>query len=199
MESDIFRAGVRPGAPNTEVEVKMLLCYTLWRLGQPISFDQLYRGLSEHSLVNYFELTYVLEKLQASGHLSTGEQTPAAYTTTSLGNEAGKEFEKNLPLTVREKALDACARAIAQDKRLAQVQITKTPRQGGGFTMEFALPSEAGQLLCVQVYAPTNQECERMRRNFLNAPLSVYKGMVALLTGDEQVLGQVFTWEKPLF
>jgi len=199
MENDIFKAGVKPGSPTTQIEVKMLLCHLLSALGQPINFDRLYAALSGQGLVNYFELAYILDKLLETGHISHKGEPPGEYTATALGARAGKEFEKNLPLTVREKSLHACQLLLAQERRLAQVEITQTPRESGGFDLELALPSEEGQLVSVRVFAPTAQDCENLRRRFLNAPLTVYKGILALLTGDEEVLGKVFTKEKPLF
>ena len=200
MESDIFKAGVKPGSPSTQIEVKMLLCHLLSALGQPISFDQLYEALSGQGLVNYFELTHILDKLLETGHISQKtEPTSGGYTATALGARAGKEFEKNLPLTVREKSLHACKLLLAQERRLSQVEITQTPRKGGGFILELSLPEDGGQLMSVRVFAPTAKDCENLKRRFLNAPLTVYKGMLALLAGDEQVLGDIFTKEEPIF
>jgi len=65
--------------------------------------------------------------------------------------------------------------------------------------VELALPEEGGQLVCVRVFAPTEKDCENLKRRFLNAPLTVYKGILALLTGDEEILGEIFTREKPIF
>jgi hypothetical protein len=200
METDIFRAGVRPGAPSTEIEIKMMLCYLLSNLGQPISFDQLYGALNEHEMVNYFQLWFVLGKLQGTGHISLEQdgEPPARYTATALGEQAGKEFEKNVPLAVREKSLEACRRLLARERRLGEVKTSQTPCESG-FILELTIPEGEGELLSVRVFAPTEKECERLKRRFLNAPLTVYKGMLALLTGDERLLGEIFTKVKPIF
>ena len=199
METDIFRAGVRPGAPISEDEVKILLCYVLSNIERAISLDQLYDALSGHSLVNYFELTHALEKLTQTGHIETGAAAPAEYIATGLGADTGKEFECSLPLTVREKAVDACRRLQARERRRSEVRISETPCEGGGFTLELALPDAGGELLSVRVFAATREDCDRLTRRFLNAPLTVYKGIVALLTADEQVLGEIFTRDESLF
>jgi len=205
MESDIFRAGVRPGSPGSEDEVKIMLCYTLSNIERPIGFDQLFDALSAHELVNYFELAQTLDKLAQTGHITAEGGPPAKYTATALGAATGKELEKSLPLTVREKAVSACRLLQGRERRLGEVRINKTPCEGG-FILELALPDEAtapdglgGELLCVRVFAATQQDCERLSRRFLNAPLTVYKGIVALLSADEQVLGEIFTREPPLF
>ena len=201
MESDIFLAGVRPGGPGTEDEVKVLICYTLSQLGKGMELDQLYDALSEYELVNYFELVKALDKLVETGHLAgeSSPDAPALYTATKLGRHAGKELEKSLPLAVREKALDASRRLLARERRLQALKITQTPNPEGGFTLELVIPEAAGEMLCLRVFAPTEEDCETIKRRFLNAPLTVYKGVLALLTGNEQVMGEVFTREEKLF
>jgi len=200
MEGDIFRAGVRPGSPGTEVEVKMLLCYVLSSLERAMTFDQLYEALSDHGLVNYFELIHVLDKLLETGHLLAiaPPGSPALYIATDLGTKTGKEFEKNLPLTVREKSLASCRRLLARERRLREVKVSEIPCENG-FMLDFAIPDDRGEFLALRVFSPTRQECELLKKRFLNAPLTVYKGIIALLTGDEKVLGEVFTREEPLF
>ena len=201
MESDIFLAGVRPGGPGTEDEVKILLCYTLSQLGKGMELDQLYDALSEYELVNYFELVAALDKLVETGHLSqeSGPDTPVLYTATKLGRQAGRELEKSLPLAVREKALDAARRLLARERRLQALKITQTPCPEGGFTLELTIPEGAGEMLSLRVFAPTEEDCETIKRRFLNAPLTVYKGVLALLTGNERVMDKIFTREEKLF
>jgi len=200
VDSEVFRAGVRPGSPGTEVEVKMLLCYVLSNLEQAISFDQLYDALSEHGLVNYFELVSTLEKLTQTGHIAAGTEpnAPALYSATALGDDTAREFEKSIPFSSRKKALDACRLLLARERRRREVRVSETPCDGG-FILELAIPDNGADLLSLRVFAPTRQECDALKRRFLNAPLTVYKGVMALLTGKERVLGQIFTYEESLF
>ncbi len=197
MESEVFRAGVAPGAPSTGLEVKTLLCFLLSRVGEPMTFDTLHEALSENSLVNYFELRQILDELCRLGQVEEragGDvSAPALYAATTAGRAAGDELERSLPYSVREKAVDAARRALARRRRLDELRVRALPR-GDGYTVELAIPDEtAGELLCVRVYAPSRDEYEAIRRGFLNAPLTVYKGIMALLTGDEKVLGNIFT------
>ncbi len=200
MESDIFRAGVAPGSPTTDVEIKMLLCYLLSHLEESISFTQLHEALSEYNLVNYFELVQALDDLCSLGQLSVStENSLDLYRITPLGKEIGAEFERTLPLATREKALEATRRVMERQRRLTEVDIRETPCRDGGFLLELSIPDKDGELIGLRVFAPTRRECDRMRKRFLNAPLTIYKGVMALLTGDEQVLGTIFSDERKLF
>ena len=201
MESDIFKAGVRPGSPDNEGEVKVMLCYVLSVIEQPMSTDQLYDALSEHGLINYFELVRTLEKLAHSGHISqqSSDSGQALYTAANLGVDAGKQLETMLSFAAREKAVKACKLLLLREQRLREVGARQTPCEGG-FILELTLPDpEGADLLTLRVFVPTQKECELLKRRFLNAPLTVYKGVMALLTGNEQVLGRIFTHEQTLF
>ena len=45
----------------------------------------------------------------------------------------------------------------------------------------------------------TREECEAIRRRFLNDPMLVYKGVFALLTGDTQTVGELVSHQPDLF
>ncbi|MCL2579869.1 MAG: DUF4364 family protein [Oscillospiraceae bacterium] len=201
MESEIFLAGVRPGGVDTEDQVKVLICYILSQLGEGMDFDQLYDALSQYNLVNYFELVCALDKLTDTGHLAREKKqgVPAVYTVTKLGKHTEKELERSLPLAVRERALDAGRRLLARERRLREVKISRTPSPGGGFILELSIPEKEGEMLTLRVFAPSEEVCGQITRQFLNSPLTIYKGVMALLTGNEQLLGQIFTQEEKLF
>lgn len=195
MESDIFRAGTMPGAPGTVDEIKMLLCYILSGIGEAMSFDQLYDAMSEHHLVNYFELVRVMDELVELGHI---DHQDGRYAVTGIGREAAREFERTLPASVREKALDSSRKALTRSRRLEEISFTRTPCDGG-YTLEITIPESEGELMSFRLFCPTKEDCDLIRRRFLNAPFTIYKGVMALLTGNKEVLGEIFGGEEKLF
>lgn len=196
MESEIFRAGTRPGAPATVDEIKMLLCYILSNVEEDMSFEQLYDALSEDNLVNYFELVRVVDQLAELEHIREGEA--GRYAATDIGREAAAQFERTLPLSVREKGVAAAQKALRRSRRLEEVSVLRTPCEGG-FRLELSIPDGGGRLLSMELFCPTKEDCDLIHRRFLNAPLTIYKGIMALLTGNEGVLGEIFTGEEKLF
>ena len=54
MQSEAFMAGVIPGAPNTDYEVRILICWLLREIGTPVTPEQLNTALTGEGLVNYF-------------------------------------------------------------------------------------------------------------------------------------------------
>lgn len=200
MENDIFMAGVRPGGLTNHNEIKMLVCYLFCRLERQMSFDQLHEALAEHNLVNYFELVQAVEELVRSGHLAVerGEDAAERYAATELGRQAAREFERALPLAVREKAYEAADKQLRRRRREAEVRIDVREAENG-FFMELAIPEMEGDLISLRLFLPTREECALVRRRFLNDPVFLYKGILALLTGDRQVLGELMPEQEELF
>lgn len=200
MDNDIFKAGVRPGSPASGDEVKMLVCYILSRAGAPMSFAQLHEAMRENDLVNYFELIHAVEGLKRTGHLRLEPEEPGAerYSVTEVGRETAEVFESSLPLAAREKAVQAAKRLLLRQQREAELRVEIRP-SNGGFRLELAIPDHDSILASFSLFVATREECEDMRRRFLNDPLFIYKGVVALLTGNDKVLGDIFPQKEKLF
>ena len=55
MSFNAFVGGVQPGGLTNDFEVKLLVCYLLDSLKQPLLFEQLGEIFQNTGLVNYFE------------------------------------------------------------------------------------------------------------------------------------------------
>lgn len=196
---EIFKAGVRPGGPTSHNEIKMLICYILTTIGQSMSFSQLHEALAEHNLVNYFELVQVVDGLVQSGHLEAeSSEQGEAYTATELCMQASAAFEENLPRSVREKGLESAQLLLKRQQRLSEVKIDITP-QNGGYLMKLGIPEQQGELVSVSLFLPTKGECDQVKRRFLNDPVFIYKSILALMTGDSDVIGDILPQKEKLF
>ena len=193
MDREIFGAGVSPGAPTTQNEVKLLLCHMLVEARAPMSFQQLYDILSGLELVNYFELREALDALLRAGHIvsSLPDTAGGMYTLTALGQQVVRELSAALPRTIREKAARSAKQTIKRARRLQEL-LVEIRQENNGFRISLAIPEPTGgELVSLSLYMPTREECENIRRAFLNDPVFLYQGILALLSGDEQAIQQM--------
>ncbi|MCL2034544.1 MAG: DUF4364 family protein [Oscillospiraceae bacterium] len=199
METEIFKAGTRHGAPTTNDEIKILVCYILSKTDASMSFQQLHESFSENELVNYFELVSAVDSLIDTGHIAEEESGAASvYRITPLGEDAANTVNTLLPLSVREKASVAAKKLLRRKKREKEV-VVKISEINGGFEVLLALPGDKGSLLSFTVFCPTRDEAQLVRKRFLNDPAYIYKGVMALLTGDKNVIGKMFPSDDDLF
>ena len=187
MNSDVFTAGIEQGGLTTDYEIRMLVCWLLERLKKPITFGQLNYALQQEGLVNYFELSRAVGDLLKSGHLTKTEEDTiesAKMAVTDLGRETSITFEKNLPLTVREKALSSAKDSLLRQRleKENRVSIEETP---DGFRMVMTMSDFRSDLMSLTIYLPTREICEGIKRRFLNDPTVLYRVILGTLTGEE--------------
>jgi hypothetical protein len=191
---------VRPGAPNTGDEIKLLLCYVLSEAGERMSFAQLNEALQENELVNYFELVSAVDSLSVTGHISASANGGGgeAYAITELGRSTAATIETMLPKATRDKASRAAKKLLRRERRRREVE-AEIVELRKGYEVKLAFP-RGESLLAMTVFCPTAEEARLVRRRFLNDPAFIYKGTLALLTGEAEVLGKVFpSGEEELF
>ncbi|MEG0541912.1 MAG: DUF4364 family protein [Angelakisella sp.] len=196
MEYKAFTEGVRPGSVTTSHEVIILICYMVSKSPQPVSLEQLGGALLQEELVNYFEFTNASEYLVKSGHLVAGED--GLYTVSPLGTTTAKTFESDLPTAVRERAMCALNNILKLLRRQEEnrVEIAKT---SDGYQLTMTITDIGTDLMSLQMFMPNKEECEVIRKRFLNDPLTIYKGVFALLTGDMKTVGSLLPSGEDLF
>lgn len=201
MENEIFKAGVRPGSPVTNDEIKLLICYILSKTNAAMSFEQIHETLLEHELVNYFELVSAMDSLEKTGHIK--EEVPggtgaACYTVTELGRSTSGTINTLLSVSVRDRAVSSAEKLLRREKREREVKVS-IEAADSGYEVRLAIPDSGSNLASFTVFCPTMEEAKLMRRRFLNDPFYIYKGVLALLTGDKDVLGDIFPAKEDLF
>lgn len=196
MEYQAFTQGVRPGSVTTSHEVIILICYMVSKSTQPVSLEQLGRALLREDLVNYFEFTNASEYLVKSGHLTSAGE--GLYLVSELGKSTAKTFESDLPTAVRERAMSSLGNILKLLRRQEEnrVEVEKTP---DGYQLSMTITDIGTDLMSIKMFMPSMDECETLRKRFLNDPLTVYKGVFALLTGDMETVGELIPSGDNLF
>lgn len=199
MEQEGFRAGVEPGGLTKAYEIKMLLCYLLNSVGEPMTFSQINEACRKDGLVNYFELAEALGELVGNAHLEREQSAQGdIYSLTGRGREAAASFAKSIPLSVREKAEKAAKIALTRDRRLREVRIAEEKVEDG-YRLTLSIPDLSTELMSVSLFVPTKKESAQIKRQFINDPEFIYKSILSLLTGNSQVAGDLSPSGQDLF
>ena len=191
MSYEAMDAGIEPGGLRDVNEIKILICYLLKNSSCPLTFDHLNEILQQDGLVNYFEFGQSLHELLLSGHVDMHEQDGAEYyTITRLGAGTADMFERRLPRAVREKAVRASVRLLARLKTESENKVMIT-RDGNDYRVECRVLDGDDELLSVRLLVPGPDQAEAVRQQFLRDPGAVYRGIIALMTGDFKAAGGI--------
>ncbi|MEF9852536.1 MAG: DUF4364 family protein [Hydrogenoanaerobacterium sp.] len=193
MEINAFSEGLEPGGLKKGYEIKILLCFLLQNIKEKLTLSQINEALLKRGLVNYFELADAMSELLESGHIiicDTTKNDEERYSLTSLGEKTSVEFSGTLPAAVREKALES-ARNILERQKNAAENIVTIDKVKDGYMVNMIISDIGSDLLNLSVFMPTETEAEAVKRQFVRDPLLIYKGSLALLTGDLKTVGEL--------
>ena len=192
MEHGTFTADVRPGGLTEELEIKLLICYLLHHIRRGMSFAEINEVFRSKGIANYFEYSQEISRLLASGHIEAHKEIDGVerYYVTDLGIKTSITFEKDIPAAIRETTLKA-----AQDYYLRQ-QIEKDNRfqvepVEDGYNVTMTITDIGSDLLRLTLFVPKESDCEQIRENFYNDPAFLYRGIIAMLTGDERTVRDI--------
>ena len=185
MRQDAFTGGVDPGGLWNQNDIRILLCYILHSVGSPLSGEELSQILQRKALANYFEAQDALAALEARGNVE--RDSAGRYQVTPAGREIAQTLDATLPLSVRDKALEAALTLLAEERSHRENRVEVVPQEGGHQVTCHISGGEGMELMAVSLYVPDSAQAELVRQRFYQAPDRVYKLLLASLTGDREM------------
>ena len=180
--SDAFSAGVTPGGLYNAEEIKILLCYMLHTVGQPMHRDQVTDIITTEGLANYFDTEEAIEELIRLQHLVQSEDRQLATTVT--GGQIGESLSVRVPYTVRDRAVNAALQLLKRRaiERENKVEIQRL--DAGGFEVTCIVQDQTVDLLRVTLRVTDEWQAKQIKEQFLTDPSLLYRSTLAVLTGD---------------
>lgn len=181
MRRDAFTGGVEPGGLWNKNDIRILICYILASVNAPLSGEDISRILQGKALANYFEASDALAALEKLGNVE--RDGFGCYTVTKTGREIADSLDATLPLSVRDKALEAAVTLLADARaeRENRVDIAETEK---GYRVDCHISGGEMELMSISLYVPDEAQAEMVKRNFHRDPAGVYKLLLSSLTGD---------------
>lgn len=187
---DAFTGGVDPGGLRNKNDIKILVCYILQSVNSPLYFDDVLKIMQEKSLANYFETSDAISSLLKNGNIEKDKNGLLRICETGL--EIAQTLDTTLPLSVRDKALEAAVVMLsyAKNERENQVEINKLDK---GFSVDLHISDGKRDLMNITLYAPNKKQAKMIKGNFHKNPSKIYRLMLSALTGDDELLKKVFS------
>lgn len=184
-----FTGGVEPGGLWNQNDIRILICYVLHSVDAPLSREDIARLLQQKALANYFEVVDALAALEHAGHISQDEEGLCRIEKT--GREIAATLGDTLPLSVRDKALEAALMLLAR-ARLQRENRVEIEEEEKGFKVQCHISGGNMDLMTVSLYVPDRAQAELVRENFYKDPEGAYRLLLSFLTGDAGYARELF-------
>ena len=155
----------------------------------PLSKSDIISIMQENALENYLEVTDALSELIENGNVLMEEGTELCSASDSARLVA-QQLDTALPPSVRDRAVGAAVNLLARAKREREnkVELSKTDL---GYNVTCHISGGDMELMSFQIYVPDLKQARMVKRNFHREPENVYRVMLALVTGNHDLVADI--------
>ena len=181
MEPDAVSAGVSPGGLFNSAEIKILICYILSNIDDPVPGQELANVLHYEGIANCFEVNEAIASLVKSGQLAPVDPQDDTYSITESGRDVAETLKTSLPYTVKEKGYLAALKMVSRFKNAKDTEITISKEDEKTYITCSALDGDKAFMTVKLLVADENQAmC--IKERFLNDSSDIFSGIIDLLT-----------------
>lgn len=181
MERDAVSAGVSPGGLFNSAEIKILVCYILSNIDEPVPGQMLANVLHYEGIANCFEVNEAIASLVSSGQISVSDSSKDTYVINKSGRDVAETLKTSLPFTVKEKAYIAAFKMVSRFKNANNTEISITKEDNRTYINCSALDGEI-PFMSVKLLVTDEVQAQCIKERFLNDTSSIYSGIIELLT-----------------
>jgi len=182
MEYDAYSAGVKPGGLVSRDEIKILICHILAKIGKPVPERQMKETLHFEGIANFFEVGDAIQQLYSIGHLAREDKDgEEMYRITQSGISISDTLYRSLPLSTRERSVEAIEKMLSRHKieKETKIEITKA---GAGYMISCSFMEGETELMTLRLQLPSLEEAYRVKEHFLENAVEIYIKTTALMT-----------------
>ena len=184
MDRDAVSAGVEPvGGLFSTAEIKILICYILASINEPVPGKKLADVLHYEGIANCFEVNDAISSLLKSGQITVYNEKEDTYSITESGKNIAETLRTSLPYAVKDRAYTAAFKMVSQFKNAKDTEIKITHEKGKTYVNCSALDGEV-PFVSVKLLVTDDAQAASIKEKFLNNPSKIYSGIIQLLTED---------------
>ncbi len=158
------------------LDVKLVILYVMKRVAFPVDSETIYDLCYQDETLSYFDLKEALPQMVTTGHLTLGSDN--RYSITAKGREHEEVMEDLVPAPVRERAAHAVAVYNEKRRREEMIRAEVVPLPDGEFAVRMQLDYEHGQLLRLELTAPTEKQANAFASAFRENAETVYQNVL---------------------
>ena len=176
-----FSSGVRPGGLYDSREIKVLICYMLAGVPEPLSRETVTEILTDGEMANLFEISAAIDDLTALRNVT--ETDDGRLLLTDTGRALAAQLYDLIPYTLRNRSQKAAMKLLARARNEREADVTVTPLDRG-FSVQCSIDKSDAPMMSFTLRVTDEAMAKTVRERFLDDPAAFYRALIALSTGD---------------
>ena len=181
MIFDAADAGVGPGGLVSQSEIRILICYILDTIKEPVPATELCELLYYEKIANIFEVSDCIEYLESVGHIVKSSNDSTSYTITKSGSEIAAALKTTVSLSVRERACLATVKMLAKIRNAKETDIAIS-REGDLTYITCSALDNGMPIVSVKLLVNDEAQAGAIKTTFLENPTEIYLKIIDLFT-----------------
>lgn len=181
MEKNASGAGVTRGGLFNTAEIKILICYILNAIDEPVPVDMLANVLHYEGIANAFEVSDAVVSLSSSGQITATDETEQTYVITANGRNTADTLKASLSSVVKERAYIAVMKMLAKFKNAKDNHFEIIHENDATYLSCSAL--DGGKpFITVKILITDEEQGRFISERFLENPSAIYSKVIEMLT-----------------
>ena len=181
MENNASGAGVLHGGLFSTAEIKILICYILNTIGEPIPVTELANLLHFEGIANGFEVSDAVIALAKDGQITEADQSGETYIITAKGSETASELNSSLSMTVKDRAYVATLKMLTRYKNAKNTAFEITHENGKTYLTCSAI-DDGAPFISVKMLLVDEAQAGFIKDKFLANPSEIFSKLIEMLT-----------------
>ncbi len=172
-------------------DIKIFILNLLRHISHPLDFVSINDIVVQDGFVGYFDFVECFAELLETGNIMefpAEEGREELYQITSQGIDVADTLNSRILPSIREKSIKSAMRFLSFRERGAKVAFDFETMPNGRFIATCIITEKDKEVLKVSTALESSTQLERIRRNFYDKPEVVYRGIMAVLTGEVNYL-----------
>jgi hypothetical protein len=173
------------GFIREERDVQFLILFALHFFPVAIAEGDLLDVVLIDDAFGYFEFSAAMQKLLENKLAArVGDPGQEKYLITPRGAELLEVMEKELPLSVRDRAEKGALRVLLKIRRDASIKTARTEHEDGSYTVELKVCDGRTDMMKLELQTLTRRQCDLIEDQFRRNAEVIYKEILGLLSGS---------------
>lgn len=181
LQFDAFTAGIEDGGLRSSSSIAILACYIIARSEEKLTKKNVVDALVEGKIANYFEITSAISKMIKTDNLVEGEDGYLSVTDKCAFNV--EVLENDLPITIREKAVELAAKTARLEIYKKENKAT-VEKDGDKYKVTLHVSDKNCDFMVLCLYFPSEVQAQVVKEKFQTHPSEVYENLINSIFSD---------------
>ena len=171
--------------------VKIFVLYLMRNINYPMNFSTINDIVMQNDYIMYLDFAEGFHQMLDGDlicEVGQDERGDTLYTVTSKGAIVAESLKTDLLPSILDKSLECALRYLDFKQRGITVDCTFERLSDRTFDVSFFVMEHGKTIMSTTINVDSEYRSRQMRKNFLERPDAIYRGTIALLTGNVNYL-----------